>query len=46
MKDIRMNRGNNFAVENDITKDLEYELGIFAKMMRLKLTENEITLET
>ena len=27
----------NFAVENDIIKGIEYEVGLFAEMMRLKL---------
>src|SRR3989339_275749 len=27
----------NFAVENDILKGIEYEVGVFAEMMRLKL---------
>ena len=27
----------NFAVENDILKGIEYEVGLFAEMMRLKL---------
>ena len=36
----------NFAVENDITKGLEYEVGIFAKMMRSKLAENKPTADT
>jgi len=28
----------NYAVENDILKGIEYEVGLFAEMMRLKLT--------
>ena len=27
----------NFAMENDILKGIEYEVGLFAEMMRLKL---------
>ena len=27
----------NFAAENDILKGIEYEVGLFAEMMRLKL---------
>ena len=29
----------NFAVENDILKGIEYEVGLFAEMMRLKLAK-------
>jgi hypothetical protein len=42
---IEMKKCVNFAVENDITKGLEYEVGIFAKMMRSKL-EKKLTAKT
>ena len=29
----------NYAVENDILKGIEYEVGLFAEMMRLKLAK-------
>jgi enoyl-CoA hydratase/carnithine racemase len=43
---IEMKKCVNFAVENDITKGLEYEVGTFAKMIRSKLAENKVTVET
>jgi enoyl-CoA hydratase/carnithine racemase len=43
---IEMKKCVNFAAENDITKGLEYEVDVFAKMMRLKLTEKKATVET
>ena len=42
---IEMKKCVNFAAENDITKGLEYEVGIFAKMMRSKL-EKKLTANT
>ena len=42
---IEMKKCVNFAVENDITKGLEYEVDTFAKMMRIKLAENMATVE-
>jgi enoyl-CoA hydratase/carnithine racemase len=32
-----MKKSINFAVENDILKGIEYEVGLFAEMMRIKL---------
>ena len=40
---IEMKNCVNFAIENDIAKGLEYEVDIFAKMMRRKLVENTQT---
>ncbi|MGR3293042.1 MAG: enoyl-CoA hydratase/isomerase family protein [Candidatus Scalindua sp.] len=42
---IEMKKCVNFAAENDITKGLEYEVGVFAKMIRSKL-EKKSTAES
>ena len=33
----------NFAMEHDTREGIEYEVGLFAEMMRLKLVENKLT---
>lgn len=35
----------NYAVEHDTRKGIEYEVGLFAEMMRFKLVENKSTAE-
>jgi hypothetical protein len=35
----------NYAVDHDIRKGIEYEVEIFAEMMRLKLVEKKSTAE-
>ncbi len=36
----------NYAMDHDVRKGIEYEVELFAEMMRLKLAEKKITVET
>ncbi len=38
-----MKRCINYAMDNDTKKGIEYEVGLFAEMMRRKLVENAQT---